>query len=34
MFRPFDTLLERRPDRKGDRVRIGMSGKFLGYRTY
>ena len=30
----FDMQLERQPDQKGDRVRIGMSGKFLPYRTY
>jgi cyanate lyase len=30
----FDMTLERQPDQKGDRVRIGMSGKFLGYKTY
>jgi len=30
----FDMTLERQPDRKGDRVKIGMSGKFLGYKTY
>ena len=30
----FDMSLERQPDQKGDRVRIGMSGKFLAYRTY
>jgi cyanate lyase len=26
--------MERQPDQKGDRVKIGMSGKFLGYKTY
>ncbi len=30
----FDMTLERQPDPKGDRVRIVMSGKFLGYKTY
>ena len=30
----FDMTLERQPDQKGDRVRIGMTGKFLQYRTY
>ena len=30
----FDMTLERQPDQKGDRVRIGMSGKFLQYKTY
>lgn len=30
----FDMTLERQPDQKGDRVKIGMSGKFLGYRRY
>src|SRR3981081_2024472 len=30
----FDMTLERQPDQKGDRVKIGMSGKFLGYKTY
>ena len=30
----FDMTLERQPDQKGDRVRIGMSGKFLAYKTY
>jgi cyanate lyase len=30
----FDMTLERQPDQKGDRVRIGLSGKFLGYKTY
>ncbi|HML27873.1 MAG TPA: cyanase [Hyphomicrobium sp.] len=30
----FDMTLERQPDQKGDRVRIVMSGKFLGYRRY
>ena len=29
----FDMTLEREPDQKGDRVRIGMSGKFLSYRV-
>ncbi len=30
----FDMSLERLPDQKGDRVKIGMTGKFLGYKTY
>ncbi len=30
----FDMSLERQPDPKGDRVRITMSGKFLGYKNY
>jgi cyanate lyase len=30
----FDMTLERQPDQKGDRVRIGMSGKFLPYKRY
>lgn len=30
----FDMTLERQPDQKGDRVRIGMTGKFLSYRRY
>ena len=30
----FDMTLERQPDQKGDRVKIGMSGKFLAYRRY
>ena len=30
----FDMTLERQPDQKGDRVKIGMSGKFLSYKTY
>ena len=30
----FDMTLDRLPDQKGDRVKIGMSGKFLGYKTY
>jgi cyanate lyase len=30
----FDMTLERLPDQKGDRVKIGMSGKFLAYKTY
>ncbi len=30
----FDMTVERQPDQKGDRVRIGMSGKFLGYKSY
>ena len=30
----FDFKMERQPDPKGDRVRIGMSGKFLPYKYY
>ena len=30
----FDMTIERQPDQKGDRVRIGMTGKFLPYRRY
>jgi cyanate lyase len=30
----FDMTMERLPDQKGDRVRLVMSGKFLGYKTY
>jgi cyanate lyase len=30
----FDMTLERQPDQKGDRVKITMSGKFLGYKRY
>ncbi|GBD47420.1 MULTISPECIES: cyanase [unclassified Methylopila] len=30
----FDMTLERQPDQKGDRVKIGMSGKFLSYKRY
>src|SRR5262249_40024027 len=30
----FDMSLERQPDQKGNRVKIGMSGKFLAYKTY
>jgi cyanate lyase len=30
----FDMTLERKPDQKGDRVKIGMTGKFLSYREY
>ena len=30
----FDMSLERQPDQKGDRVKIGLSGKFLSYKTY
>ncbi len=29
----FDMTMERQPDQKGDRVKIAMSGKFLGYKT-
>src|SRR5512142_2117168 len=30
----FDMTLERQKDPKGDRVKIGMTGKFLPYRRY
>ncbi len=30
----FDMTMERLPDQRGDRVKLVMSGKFLGYRTY
>jgi len=30
----YDMTLERQPDPKGDRVKITMSGKFLGYKRY
>jgi cyanate lyase len=30
----FDMTLERQPDQKGDRVKIGMTGKFLAYKHY
>ena len=30
----FDMTLDRQPDQKGDRVKIGMSGKFLAYKQY
>ena len=30
----FDMMIERQPDPKGDRVKIGMSGKFLPYKYY
>jgi cyanate lyase len=30
----FDMTMERLPDQKGDRVKLVMSGKFLGYKTY
>jgi cyanate lyase len=30
----FDMTLERQPDQKGDRVKLGMSGKFLAYKSY
>jgi cyanate lyase len=30
----FDMALERKPDPKGDRVKITMSGKFLPYKRY
>jgi cyanate lyase len=30
----FDMTIERQPDPKGDRVKMTMSGKFLGYKEY
>lgn len=30
----FDMTMDRQPDQKGDRVKIGMSGKFLAYKSY
>ncbi len=30
----FEMQIEREPNPKGDRVKIGMSGKFLPYRRY
>ncbi len=30
----FDMVMERKPDPKGDRVKISMSGKFLSYKYY
>ncbi len=30
----FDMTLERQPDQKGDRVKLGLSGKFLAYTRY
>ena len=30
----FDMTLERQPDQKGDRVKLGFSGKFLPYKRY
>ena len=30
----FDMAIERQPDPKGDRVKIGMTGKFLPYKYY
>jgi cyanate lyase len=30
----FDMTLERKPDPKGDRVEISMTGKFLPYKRY
>jgi cyanate lyase len=30
----FDMQIEREPSPKGDRVKIGMSGKFLPYKRY
>jgi cyanate lyase len=30
----FDMTMERLPDPKGDRVKIGMSGKFLPFKYY
>jgi cyanate lyase len=30
----FDMAIERQPDPKGDRVKLTLSGKFLGYKEY
>src|SRR6266700_6102015 len=30
----FDLVMERQPDPKGDRVKIGMTGKFLPFKYY
>ena len=30
----FDMTMERQPDQKGDRVKLGLSGKFLPYKRY
>ncbi|MBV8151083.1 MAG: cyanase, partial [Candidatus Eremiobacteraeota bacterium] len=30
----FEMKIERLPDPKGDRVKIGMTGKFLPYKRY
>ena len=30
----FDMQIEREPNPKGDRVKVGMSGKFLPYKRY
>ena len=30
----FDMMIERQPDPKGDRVKIGMTGKFLPFKYY
>ncbi len=30
----FEMRIEREPNAKGDRVKIGMSGKFLPYKRY
>jgi cyanate lyase len=30
----FDIAIERQPDRKGDRVKLTLSGKFLPYKEY
>jgi len=30
----FDMTLERRPDQKGDRIKMTISGKFLLYKRY
>ena len=30
----FDMIIERQPDPKGDRVKIGMTGKFLPFKYY
>jgi cyanate lyase len=30
----FDMQIERQPDKKGDRVRVTLSGKFLPYKKF
>jgi cyanate lyase len=30
----FDMMIERQPDPKGDRVKVGMTGKFLPFKYY
>jgi cyanate lyase len=30
----FDMAIERKPDQKGDRVKLTLSGKFLPYNEY